>query len=356
MSLESDGISRREDVKKTDQECIASACDALKKLSDHLADQLGDEPIAADGPTQQLLARQAVVIIRQVHSIAFLVGWPYYAEQAGQLVRGLAELTRLVLWLNAPDDVEERSARAVMFWKDGIRQTRSKYEYQESIGQAVLSGEWKQLDSQDNLIAEQEDKLGREVGELPNARTMWEDLGRGNLYGLFRWESDPSLFSAVTLVIVVRSRTGDHFDLGGPNAPKDRARRLGAALLLLQLSGDVIAEGLGRDVEAWEATSNETGTEMERLLSPYLLDGAGSESRTVVSTSIEPIPMLGQESMRAAHMQGDGDGRGPSYSGLLVVARSTRHPFLRRAHDFSAANGESSHRRPARCRGWPLAQ
>ena len=83
------------------QRQIAAACDILKGLSDHLAGMLGNEILDANTVTDQILARQLVYVVRQVHGIAFLVGWPFYAEQAGQLVRGLTELTRIILWLDA---------------------------------------------------------------------------------------------------------------------------------------------------------------------------------------------------------------------------------------------------------------
>lgn len=230
----------------TDDERVVAACDALKGLADHLAGQLTNEMITADSPTQQVFARQAVLIVRQVHGIAILVGWPYYAEQAGQLVRGLAEVTRVTLWLDVPDDDEERLERAVIFWKDGVRQTRDKYEHQESIGREILAREWELLDKQDKLIAAQEASLGRTVGGLPSAKAMWKGLGREDLYGLFRW------------------------DLGGPNQPKDRARRLGAALGFLQLSGAVIVAGLDRDAEAWNKASSDTEALMSDLVGPLL--------------------------------------------------------------------------------------
>ena len=83
-------------------------------------------------------------------------------------------------------------------------------------------------------------------------------------------ESDPAHGSAVTLGTVVRNNTDSHFDLGGPNKPKDRARRLGAALQLLQLSGQIIVECLGRDVESWRAASSAAETEMTDLLAAFL--------------------------------------------------------------------------------------
>jgi hypothetical protein len=103
---------------------------------------------------------------------------------------------------------------------------------------------------------------------------MWKELGREDLYGLFRWESDPAHGSAVTLGTVVRNSTDTHFELGGPNQPKDRARRLGAALALLQLVGSVIVEGLGRDVAAWQDASGETEAVMTEFLSPLLPSGS----------------------------------------------------------------------------------
>jgi hypothetical protein len=258
----------------TDDERVVTACDHLKGLADHVAEQLANELITADTPTEQLLARQAVFIVRQVHGISFLVALPFYAEQAGQLVRGFAELARITLWLDAPDIAEERLERAVIFWKDGVQQTRDKYEFQESIGRRMLSSEWDQLDYQDKLIAEQEERLGGSVAGLPSARAMWKELGREDLYGLFRWESDPAHGSAVTLGTVVRNSTDTHFELGGPNQPKDRARRLGAALALLQLVGSVIVEGLGRDVAAWQDASGETEAVMTEFLSPLLPSGS----------------------------------------------------------------------------------
>lgn len=56
------------------QQKIAAACDALKDLAD-LPGMLGNELIDADTVTQQILARQLVYVVSQVHGIAFLVGW-----------------------------------------------------------------------------------------------------------------------------------------------------------------------------------------------------------------------------------------------------------------------------------------
>ena len=221
---------------------VVAAADVLKALADKLAAMLDGRTIPAETPAQQLLGRQLVYLVRQVHCVAFLAGWPFYAEQAGQLVRGLTEVARIVLWLVATDDPLERQRRVLAFWSDGLVQTRSKYEYQASAGVEIDEAAWSQLDSQEALLAEQVSEMDGELGGLPNAIEMWEGLGRKDLYGLFRWESDPAHGSAVTLGTVVSDPTDDHVALGGPNRPVDRARRLGAALLLLQLTGSAIID------------------------------------------------------------------------------------------------------------------
>lgn len=252
---------------------LVAAAQAVKALADRLAAYAqGEGPFAADTPTEQILARQLVFLVRQVHAVAILLAFPYYAEQAGQLVRGLCELARTIGWLVAPDSAAERRHRAVRFWNDGIRQTRDKYDFQEEIGQPVAAHKWLALEEQEKLIADEEQKLGLEARPLPDARGMWKSLKRLELYGLFRWESDPAHGSSVSLGTVVAARSEGHYDLGGANSPRDRARRISATFLLLDLAGRWLVDGLGFDSDDWSKACEEVGADLSRdlagLLSP----------------------------------------------------------------------------------------
>lgn len=257
-------------IDKTDAD-IAVAADRLKALANVISAKLeAAGEYAADTPTHQYLARLAVHIVRQVEAICLLVAFPYFSEQAGQLVRGLTEATRIALWLDEPIDQDERLRRAVTFFKDGVTQMKDKVDYYESHSDAPYR------EDQTTLLAERlrqveelEKELGESFGRLPSASKMLKDLDRKDLYSLFRWESDPSHASAIALGQTVAFETDSHHHLGGRNKPWDRVRRLGATLLLVQYAGRAIFSGLGFDTDEWDTSAREAEAEIEAVCSPY---------------------------------------------------------------------------------------
>jgi hypothetical protein len=74
---------------------------------------------------------------------------------------------------------------------------------------------------------------------------MYEDLGRPDMYALFRWESDPAHISPVTLGQYVESQSDDAVQLGGESDPWARAKRVIRAFYLFAEIGDVVVAEFG---------------------------------------------------------------------------------------------------------------
>lgn len=255
---------------------IAAAAVLLDQLAHVIVDRIeATEPLVIDTPTKDYLARLAIHVVRQVDGIARLLMFPYYSEQAGQLVRGLGEATRIAMWLDEPDDPEEQDRRARIYFKDGVVQMKKKVDYYETRSDEPYR------EDQTDLLAErlgQIEQLEAEAGEtyppLPDAKTMLEGMDRNDLYSLFRWESDPSHASSIAMGQTVAYEAKGHRHLGGRNHPWTRVKRIGATLLLLQYAGHAIFSALGFDTEEWDAAAREAEEKIEALCNPYYEHGA----------------------------------------------------------------------------------
>ena len=261
--------AEQQDRDKVDA-AIRKAADRVQALVHSLRARIEGRAFETDKPTPQLVARFFVHIARQVESMCRLGALPFYAEQAGQLLRGAIEATRNLLWVTAVSDERERHLRAAMFWKDGISMTRKKYEYGVEVAEGPTEEAWSELERQEALIEEQEEILGETLKPTPNARMMLEDLGQQDLYRLFQWESDPAHGSSVSLAQTVSSMTESNHELGGPSKSWDRAKRLVAALVVLKPAGVAILEGLELGAEGWETEVEDAESDLEQLIGEFL--------------------------------------------------------------------------------------
>ena len=206
------------------------------------------------------LSRFFVYTIRQVRAICILVGDPSqkYAEQAGQLLRGLYEIYAKAAWMMNPDDEQQRTRRAWRLQKAGVKQERlsdnQNQEWFEKLG-----------------INKYEEDSSPLKG-LPSLKCMFSEIGCPDLYEFFRYESSAIHVSVLTLSTTVHSldladRT---VTLDGPDLPSSSARRLLATLDVLCRTARVRINGLGLDSQAWDKVEAAKTREIVSLLSPLL--------------------------------------------------------------------------------------
>jgi len=272
-------VCRRFGVVSDDLEAAAAVEQAMGRAADRLQGAIKNLRARIEGhrleiegeATPQIVARIFVHLYRQIESMCLLLALPFYAEQAGQLLRGAIDATLVLLWVTEPEAAVDRQRRAVRYWKDGIRQTREKFEYAENVGSPQSAEAWAELARQEAVIAEQEAALGGgKLKRPPDTRGMAENLGQVDLYRLWRWESDPAHASSVSLGQTVRHMTDEHHELGGPNQPWARAKRFGAALLVLRVAGPPILAALGLSDAGWDEEMAASEGQIEELLKPYM--------------------------------------------------------------------------------------
>ena len=202
-----------------------------------------------------------VYTIRQVRAICILVGdesAPYYAEQAGQLLRCLCEVYAKAAWMMNQDDEQGCTHRAWRLEKASVQKEplsdAQKQELFESLG----------------IIAYE--NTSSHLKGLPSPKCMFTEIGRSDLYEIYQYESSAIHMSLTTLSTTVHSI--DPADrtvvLDGPNPPSSSARRLLATLNVLLYSARVLISGLGLDSQAWEDIEEVRWREIVSLLEPLL--------------------------------------------------------------------------------------
>lgn len=255
---------------------IRKSADLIVALASTLTTALEERKIEDCGPACQLLSRLCVHAIRQSQAICILVGRmdgatpAYFAEQAGQLLRGLVETWARAAWMMQPETESDRDERALRTVKDSLVEMRKKLEYAISHDLGRADETIEELERQEAIVVEEETKLGREVKLLPDTRCLCETCDRPDLYNIFAHESDPAHASAVTLGTTVSHRDETWQHLGGENRPLRRAALLSATLIVLEATGEVVVDGLDLDSHAWNADKEGVRAETQRLLGPLM--------------------------------------------------------------------------------------
>ena len=201
-----------------------------------------------------------IYTIRQVRAICILVGdesAPYYAEQAGQLLRCLCEIHAKAAWMMKPDNEQEQTRRARCLQKASVKRERlsdhKEQELLESLGITAYEKEYFPLKNP------------------PQIRQMLE-IESPDLYKIYQYESSAIHMSSTTLLTTVHSvdPKDRNITLDGPNPLSSPARRLCATLDVLYHTSRVFISGLGLDLRAWEDVEAVRWREIVSLLSPLL--------------------------------------------------------------------------------------
>ena len=254
-----------------EESSIKKSADLLIALASTLGTLLQSASVENAGPDIQLLARFCVHTVRQVQAICILIGKeeaPYFAEQAGQLLRGLCETWGRASWLMKPNDENERIDRAWRIYKDGVVNLREKVQYDLDHSHPVTKGWQKAVADLDLLLAKREQFTP--LKGMPDSRSIYEALGRSDFYSVFRHESDPAHVSAVTLGAMVAHMDARSQHLGGPNPSVRRAQVLLASRALLEATARVIIAGLGLDSGRWEEDEALVRGETDERLQPLV--------------------------------------------------------------------------------------
>ncbi len=237
---------------------IHRSAELLVNLTDELKRLRRNPETDPHSPHIKYLGLLLVHTIRQVQAICILIDnpAPVYAEQAGQLLRGLCEIYAKAAWMMHPETESERDYRALCLEKSSIVKEHLSEDQQREV--IVLVGI---------------DKYEEEVSELskpPSTKDMLSEIGASDVYDFFRWESSAVHMSLTTLATTVHgfdTKTG-HVMLGGPNHPVHRAMRLWLALDILRRIADVVITGSCRKSHDWENIRSTITAEIVGLLSP----------------------------------------------------------------------------------------
>ena len=255
---------------------IRTSADLIVALASTLATSMEEREIAECGPACQLLARLGVHAVRQAQAVCILVGRldetvpAYYAEQAGQLVRGLVETWARAAWMMWPESEVEQDERALRIVKDSLVEMRKKLDYAAEHGLGGAGEAREELERQEEAVAAEEARLCREVNLLPDTRYLCESCERPDLYYVFARESDPAHASSVTLATTVAVRHGTWQHLGGENLEIRRALLLSVTRAVLEAIGPVILEALSLDSRTWHSDEARVREETDRLLGPMM--------------------------------------------------------------------------------------
>lgn len=253
---------------------LGAAVDEFRRIGIFIAAQLENGKFEAPGPTQNLVGRLAIAVVRQAEGIAALYqAGPYYAGQIGQLLRGLLEMWRTGAWLVQPDTVRGRNQRAVGLWVQSLAEERKTLELQTEMTELTIPpGRWDELDRQDSLVEKASAELldGSKPKQTGGARNDYQALGRPDRYIAFRRESEISHVGAIALGQMVAYQTDTHVHLGGKSSLDDRARKLVIAQDAMSDVTDMVVVELDLDAEEWSALKLSTYERFEHLLGPII--------------------------------------------------------------------------------------
>ncbi len=237
---------------------IQSSAELLADLTKELQDLCSDFETEPQGLHTKYLGLFLVYTIRQVQAICILINnpAPFYAEQAGQLLRGLCELYAKAAWMMYPEAEGDRDYRAWRLEKSSVAK------------EPLSAGQRKKLYSLAGI-----DKYEGEYSILkpiPSTRKMLLGIGASDVYDFFQWESSAIHISLTTLSTTVHrldTETG-RVMVGGPNHPVDRGKRLWVALDMFGRIADLIIMGFGIDLQDWVDIQATKVAEIAGLLAP----------------------------------------------------------------------------------------
>lgn len=239
---------------------IQKSAELLADLTNELQDLCSDFETVPQGLHTKYLGLFLVYTIRQVQAICILISnpAPFYAEQAGQLSRGLCEIYAKAAWMMQPDSESDRDQRAWRLEKSSIE--REPLSERQRATLCTMIGIEAYESERSNLR------------RIPTTKKMLSRIGASDVYDLFRWESSAVHMSLITLATTVHqldANTG-RVTVGGPNQPVDRGKRLLLALDMLGRLASVVITGLGLNSENWRAAYVATFGEVMELLSPLV--------------------------------------------------------------------------------------
>lgn len=260
------------------EESLAKAVGHLRRISVFLAKQLEVGEFKAPGPTQNLVGRLAIAVVRQAEAIAALYqAGPYYRSQVGQLLRGLLEMWRVGAWLAEPETILARNQRAIGLWLMSLSEERKTLDLQAEIPELNTPAErWEELERQEQLLSKAADELlnGAKAKQTGGARNDYQRLGRPDRYVAFRRESEAAHVGAIALGQMVAFQDDSHVHLGGKSPIADRARKLVIARDVLVDVTIIVLQELGRDDAPFAEVKDSTYQAFEELLGPIIgLDG-----------------------------------------------------------------------------------
>ena len=218
---------------------------------------------AADPPFYvQYLLYFLVYAKRQIEAICVLMSLethPIYAEQAGQLLRVLIELSIKLAWMMNPGDSQQRDYRAWQFEKDSIVKERlSDAQERELLELAGVT-----------RYEEQESSLKG----LPNLRQMADEVDP-DYYDSYRQESSKIHLSTRTLnrVIGPTYHHNGHYNIqvDSPDDPATRALVLLLTLILIDRISKNTLPWLDLDTAGWTEAITSTHNKIDKLLRPLL--------------------------------------------------------------------------------------
>ena len=195
--------------------------------------------------------------IRQVKAICILIGFekePYYAEQAGQLVRNLCELYAKLAWMMKPKNDEERDYRAWQLEKSTIDK--------DQMADDKKHNRYKELG-----IVEYESNI-RPIKGLPSIICMLREIKSSeDIEKIYRKESSTIHLSKKTLMtnIYYISPETSEIIVYPPDTLASRAKRLKRTLLLLDHIAVELIAGLKLDID-WNKEKRLVRSTVKELL------------------------------------------------------------------------------------------
>lgn len=235
----------------------------LAELARHLTLML-EEFRAVNPPFHvQYLLYFLVYTKRQVEAICVLIGLethPIYAEQAGQLLRVLIELSIKLAWMMNSEDSQQRDYRAWQFEKDSIKKEKlsdtQKRELLEIAG-----------------VTRYEQQIRTSLKGLPDLRQMADQVDP-DYYDFYRQESSKIHLSTRTLkgAIGPTYHHNGHYNIqvDSPDDPSTCALVLLLTLILIDRVSKNTLPWLDLDTTGWTEAITSTRNEVDRLLRPIL--------------------------------------------------------------------------------------
>lgn len=200
---------------------------------------------------------------RQVEAICILVGLeshPIYAEQAGQLLRVLMELSIKLAWMMHPYENSQRDYRAWQIEKASTKAERLPPDKEEKI-------------LEETGVIRYEESIGSSIKGLPNLRQMADAVGPDD-YQFYRWESSRIHLSTRTLDSVIGSIDEQYGNYNIQADPPDdlatRALVLCQTLRLIDRIAKDTLPWLGLDTTKWTDDIREAYSEVDGSLRPLI--------------------------------------------------------------------------------------